>query len=993
MIRRLLLLTLLSLGIEGVAFSQPLSEQELHRLDPRLRAVVPEAWLAKAPSKAPAPPAVYEGADGENRYGVIVYSDNPAAVRAGGIDVNSEHASFVTALVTSEDLVRLSRARSVRYVDAGEERYPANDVAAALVGATLLHDGVLSGTPYHGAGVIVCVLDSGIDFTHRDFRDPVDDTKSRILYIWDQTLNPTGGESSPGEGCCGYGVEYTKVHIENEIDGTPAGFVRQKDGNGHGTHVTGTAAGNGSSFSPARHVGMAPKADIVFIKAGSGSFPETRIIEGFDYCDAKAEAESKSAVMNLSLGSKAGSHDGTDPESVAADAFASGPGRMAVYAAGNSGDDLIHTSGSVAPAATVTISFTVTAYAPESGGNNDDMGLEVWFDGAGSVEATVTTPSGHSAIIEPGESKTVSTSDADVFGQNDVSVANGNRYVSIDISDGSGIEVATGLWTVDVRNSSGGPMDYHAWLVDDDLGDPLIEMTLAGGDSDYTLTTNATNPLIVGSYVHLWQWCDHDGDCWSYGSTNRSDDISSFSSGGPTRDGRFKPDIAAPGQGMISTLSRDAGFSPGSRYYMEDGAHRLNFGTSMATAVVSGSVALLFEADPTLTASEVLSTITGTADADNFTGAVWNSRWGYGKLNTFRAMAEVLGAAGTAQREILVYDQWGSDSSTEVASGVKAAVRFTPTVSGEAVGMFFYTSPTINLTGALAAEVWSDDGSGLPEAKLGSTVHHDHTLIRPLSWNYVDLTGTGVSVSAGTDYHVVLRALQAGDNLFVRTDTDAGTFDGRSTMHNGTGWVKRGFDIRMRAVVAAGIISLPIELISLQAVADENAILVSWETAREEEKPGWGVQLKSADTFEEVAFVSGGEATAGRRSYTHRITDVAPGIHVVRLRQVDADGAVTFSPETEVRVGFSGSYFVSAPYPNPFHQRTGVRLVVPTRQHVRVEVYDALGRGVRTLIDDQLESSVTTIIEFDGTDLPSGLYLLRTAGERFSVTRKVMLVK
>ena len=125
--------------------------------------------------------------------------------------------------------------------------------------------------------IILCIIDTGIDWEHKDFRDPVDDSQSRILYIWDQTLIPQGGELSPAEDGLGYGVEYTQAQIENEIDGTPTGFVREQDTHGHGTHVTGTAAGNGASFTNLKYAGLAPQADIIVVKAGNGSFSEANI--------------------------------------------------------------------------------------------------------------------------------------------------------------------------------------------------------------------------------------------------------------------------------------------------------------------------------------------------------------------------------------------------------------------------------------------------------------------------------------------------------------------------------------------------------------------------------------------------------------------------------------------------------------------------------------------------------------------------------------------
>ncbi len=776
----------------------PLSVQELNKLHPSFQRVVAEKLPGLEKEKI-CMRAEVAGLDeqGTEVFGAIVFTESLDVLRNAGFHINSEvsrQAPYATLRCTADDLVRLTRLSAVSYITPGEIQYIQNDVTVGCTGADLLHSGYVDNTEFKGSGVIVGIVDTGIDWRHSDFMYSSDPSQSRIIAIWDQTLTPTGSESSPIG--FDYGVEYTMADIEDELDGSPTGFVREQDTHGHGTHVIGTAAGNGNSLSTEKYQGMAPEAGILVVKAGNGSFPTTNIIDALTYIKNKSASLGKPVVVNMSLGSDEGPHDGTDPLDAAIDDF-SGAGQVCVVSAGNSGDKAIHISGTIAAGNSVDINMTVPFYTAISGANNDDFFFDLWFDNNGSVTAQLTSPNAISYSQGPQGTTVTGTDDGTFYIYNWQDVSNSDREICTGVYDSDASKTPRqGTWTLRLTNNSGSARTYHGWLYDYSIGVSGV-VTLTGGDATYTLGNHAESAVIVGSYAHRWRWMDKDGNGWMYSGSDRSDNVSSFSSIGPTRDGRQKPDITAPGQGMVSSLSQDASVS--SAYIVPGEKHRVNQGTSMSSPAVAGAVALILEQNSNLSPESIASLIENNADTDAFTGSVWNATWGHGKLDIYKAMIEAVNPSASPQREILAYDGWASSGYGDLSNTQKLAVRFTPLESCRITGAFFHPYAFSNVTGPVYLEVWSD-ASGLPGSKIGGTVSDSQDQVLPFSWNFVNMQDAGVSLSAGTDYHLVLYYTSGLEMSLMH---DAAGSSSRSSFYNGSGWSSYSSgNWRLRPVVA-----------------------------------------------------------------------------------------------------------------------------------------------------------------------------------------------
>lgn len=736
----------------------------------------------------------------ENRYPAVIYAKDFNTLRKQGILVQSELPQFVTALLSVSDLEKLVVDENIISIIAPQEDYLTNEVSTEQSGARLLQSGVLNNTKYTGKGVLVGVFDSGIDYKHPDFRDPVDPSKSRIVAIWDQTLTAEADENPPQ----GFdtGVEYTRAMLEDEINGVTNGYVRQTDTNGHGTHVAGTVAGNGAA-SNGVHRGFAPEADIVIVKGGDGSFPQTNTINSLTYFKNIATQLNKPIVINMSIGGHSSAHDGTAPHEIAVDGFtSSGPGRVVAISAANDYGGNIHKKIDIVNGETNSYVFTVKTDV-----KNSSIFSFVAYASLDStpVTATLTAPDG-TIYVRPISGSTTFTlpNGLEASMQNYWYTNNGKRYIYLLINRPKGNTAeAAGTYKLDIKNEGSSPISMHGWLYS--KGTASVT-SLNGGDNTYIVGSpgNATSAITVAAYKgrNTYAKTNITPIATYSNSTSPYEGIAPFSSEGPRMDEVLKPEITASGMFVISTLSSNAGVSSSASNTVDGKYYLVNQGTSMSSPGVAGAIALLLQQNPNLTASEVKQKLMKNAKTDETTGVVPNTRWGAGKLDIYKTVAAELGCANS-EFSTLRYDDLGTSGTQDLNyyfDNTALAVKFTSDRTGKLNNVSFHTGTTITSDVEGSIEIRTVDANGKPGELLGSKkINSIAKDIQVSSWNYINVEDLNIKVKTNQEFFVVYNVLLGKSSMRAENKSVSGN---TYTSSDGITWGKRTtFDLRMRATV------------------------------------------------------------------------------------------------------------------------------------------------------------------------------------------------
>ncbi len=587
----------------------------------------------------------------------------PPDFSALGVTVGAVLGDVVTADVPLSRLSVLAVHPAVASIEVSRPLTSFMDISVPATRATEVWTRVPpDGWSGHtGRGVLIGIIDTGLDLTHHDFRRP--DGTTRVLAVWDQ---------SSASGRPPIGFSFGAECLPDQIDARDCPEV---DRVGHGTHVAGIAAGNGSATGrdqlAYQYIGMAPEADLLVVKLGAQT--SNRVIEGLAYLKNKATALGRPLVVNLSLGTLRGAHDGTSDFERAIDAFTGPdidhpgeavPARVVVIAGGNNGSENTHASGSVG-SIPVPIGFLVPSDAKR-------IELDLWYPGNALLGMSITTPCGPTETASPPFGPlgtpvvTMATAcgDVTITAGIDANEINGDRETVAVLSNASGL--AAGSWSLMLSGTllpPGGTAAFDLWSVAEDSPQPAPFTSATDAGKTLAVPATATEGIAVVPFVTKTQWNSLSGV-----REYRNEGVGALAisaSRGPRRTCSFstacpavqKPDIAAPGLGVKSSLSSrtdESLYETSSSTIADmtdpDRVHFILQGASMAAPHVAGAAALLLQINPTLTAREVKARLTATAQPQ-IESADW---WGAGKLDVKAAADTVVDPVPAAPQGLTV---------------------------------------------------------------------------------------------------------------------------------------------------------------------------------------------------------------------------------------------------------------------------------------------------------------------------------------------------
>ncbi len=579
---------------------------------------------------------------------VVHFTGNRDDLIAMGLEVCAWAHDIFTVVGTKKQLADLAAQPATLCLRLPRLLLPTVEDATAQAEISAVHQPrPVNPTGFQGQGVIVGIIDSALDVTHHGFRDPGGVHGTRVLYYWVQDPdipNPVGQTpeqfhlANPATTPNFTGLNYGRIYTEANIN-TALGLAGGSYGTGanqiccqpaiaeHGTHTTGIAAGSGHEnnwATPPVHIGAAPRATIIHVcyrwsyaNAQSGVF-EDDVINAIDFIFRAALFHNMPVVVSVSLGTNLGPHNGASMFDQARDNLLNSfQNRSIAWSAGNDNNENGFRRGTIAHAATETLTLT-----PTNMGLGDppvDRWLDVWYLGP-ELEFQVQCGAAASSWCAAGVEFHGTLSGYDIDVDREVELGDGLRSIRLYVEDARSADA----WTIRLRNPhASDPAQYYAWTGAQGWWADL------NGASQNELTLNDTgcgkSILTVGACAKRHPPNPAGGET-----------ITDYSGAGPTVDGRIKPEIVAVGgtgiDPIISTSSDQASGYVGMA------------GTSMATPLTAGAVALLFDeyhtAGHNLNQDTIKALLTQNANRLNLHldpaqpgyVATERNRYGYGRL-------------------------------------------------------------------------------------------------------------------------------------------------------------------------------------------------------------------------------------------------------------------------------------------------------------------------------------------------------------------------
>jgi len=595
-------------------------------------------------------------------------NDNPdwEYFSSKGILRGTQIKHIASVKVPLERFREIDFSRVYSYLELPGKVCPDLDRVRYDVRADSVHLGTNLPQGYTGANVVIGITDWGFDYTHPMLYDTLLQS-NRILGAWDQYKQVGNAPTDYS-----YGAEYLGSSELLAAQGDTSNIYNYHT---HGTHVAGIAGGSGAGL---QYRGMAPSAEFLLV---TFLVDDASVLDAFSWMKEKADAEDKRLVVNMSWGLHyIGTLDGTSLLSQAIDALTD-EGVVFVSSGGNNGDVNFHLKKSFAnDSLTTRIQF-----GPYSTPNMWGQSISMWGEAGQSFRSELKILSGNNVELASTplyhtadgpwylDSILIVNSDTIFFNLTTESAhpLNGRPHMRLRVNN----EVTTYKVILLSTAESG---QVHYWNVvelTNGVGNWGMAFMNPGGTSgmagnpQYGISEPACAAGVIAVAAHSAEYLTGGGNL-------AGGQLAGFSSFGPLITEEIKPDISAPGVNVASSISSFTTASYTTTTSVEFNGTTYDFGkfsgTSMSSPCVAGIVALMLEANPLLTPTQVKDIIQASARLDEYTGTIVSPgdvRWGMGKVNAHAAVELALATVGLsvwqiAAEEYSVYPNPANDQIT-----------------------------------------------------------------------------------------------------------------------------------------------------------------------------------------------------------------------------------------------------------------------------------------------------------------------------------------
>jgi len=595
--------------------------------------------------------------------GKVNGSFDASAVEHGVVMQGTQKGSVISFRIDAYHLDAIHQINGLVYSELAGKTAPTLDKVIKAIHADSVQMGINLPSTYTGRDVLIGITDWGFDYTHPMFYDTAL-TTSRVRAAWDHYR-----QAGPAPAAFSYGTELT---TPAELLAAEADTVNIYGYATHGSHVAGIAGGGGAGTY---FRGVAFDAQYLFC---TFLVDAAAVIDAFEWMKTIAEQDDKRLVINMSWGLHwMGTLDGNSLISQAIDQF-SQEGVVFVNSAGNNGDVNFHIKKNFAADTMRTrIQFYPYSAHPKMWGQS----ISMWGEAGASFSTGFTITSNGGATLQEspwyGSSTQVDYVDSflvegvdTVFYNLTTEAAhplNGRPHFRLRVKNTSAalkitLKAAATSGTVHFWNVTELTNDVGNW--GQDFQAPLAGYSI--GDKAYGISEPACTESVVSVAAYSSEYQLGNGN-WVGGT------IANFSSFGPTMDERSKPDVTAPGVTVASSISSLTDNAFTSILNIDFQGRTYPFarfsGTSMSAPATTGVVALMLEVDPTLTPADIRDILRQTARVDQNTGTIptgGSTRWGYGKVNAYQSVIDVLGVVGVNENTVDRINVWPNPTSSEL---------------------------------------------------------------------------------------------------------------------------------------------------------------------------------------------------------------------------------------------------------------------------------------------------------------------------------------